>query len=133
MERKSVLKLGVAGIAGTALGAISLDGANVSVNIAEVGPVAALVLLLIALIAFMVYGLFKGWIVPKPYYDSAQTRAAAAEAANERLSERAAKLTDTNAVQARTIEKNSAAADTTIKVMEALQDARAQFAAGGTE
>lgn len=134
MERKTVAAVGGSAVLGIAAGGITLDG--LSINLANTDPMViialALALVLIGLIAFVVYGLFKGWIVPKPYYDSANDRAAAAEAANERLSDRASKLTDTNAVQARTIEKNSAAADTTIKVMSALQDARST-AVGGAE
>lgn len=129
MERKTVA---LAGAGALAVGAAVTDFTVADFigfsKLGEVGPWA----LLIAETAFIVYGLFKGWIVPKPYYDSTTERAIAAEAANERLSERASILTETNAVQARTIEKNSAAADTTIKVMSALQEARTT-AVGGAE
>jgi hypothetical protein len=129
MERKKVATAGAGALlVGAAITEFTVADFMGLTKLGEVGPWA----LLIAETAFIVYGLFKGWIVPKPYYDSALERATAAEDANERLSERAAKLTDTNSVQARTIEKNSAAADTTIKVMSALQDARSA-AIGGTE
>lgn len=131
MGRKKVAALGGTAALGVVAGTVSFDG--ITINLAEVGPTVLLLVLLLGLVLFIVYGLFKGWIVPKPYYDSLQARATAAEAANERLSDRASKLTDTNAVQARTIEKNSAAADTTIKVMSALQDARTSAITGGSE
>lgn len=131
MGRKKVAALGGTAALGVVAGTVSFDG--ITINLAEVGPAVLLLVLLLGLVLFIVYGLFKGWIVPKPYYDSLQARATAAEAANERLSDRASKLTDTNAVQARTIEKNSAAADTTIKVMSALQDARTSAITGGSE
>lgn len=129
MERKTVAVAGAGALAvGATVAEFTVADFMGLTKLGEVGPWA----LLIAFVGFIVYGLFKGWIVPKPYYDSALARATAAEAANERLSERASILTDTNSVQARTIEKNSAAADTTIKVMSALQEARST-AVGGAE
>lgn len=79
--------------------------------------------LLVAVVAFIFYGVFRGWIVPKPHYDTLMARTLAAEAANIKLSE-------TNAIQADTILKNTAVGDTVIRVMGAIQDARET--AGGT-
>lgn len=95
-------------------------------GLVEVGPWG----LLVGVVAFIFYGVFKGWIIPKPHYDTLMARALAAEAANEKLSERAAKLTETNAVQASTIDKQAAASDTITRVMSAIQEAR--ITSGGT-
>jgi len=134
MERKTVGALGAAVVAGAGagtvgLGNITINGASIPLNILEVGGWTLVVLET----AFVVYGLFKGWIVPKPYYDSAIARAVAAEGATDRLKERADKLTETNSVQAHAIEKISASADTTIKIMSALQDARTTAIKEGAE
>lgn len=118
-----------AGAGTLGLGSITVNGASIPLNILEIGGWTLVVLET----AFVVYGLFKGWIVPKPYYDSAIARAVAAEGAIDRLSERATKLTETNAVQANAIEKISAGADTTIKIMSALQDARTNAIREGAE
>lgn len=96
------------------------DGFIINTNLHEAGPWA----LLVGVVAFMVFGLFKGWVVVKLHYDTLLQRAIAAEQANEKLSERAAKLTETNAVLAGTIEKQSAASDTVTRVMHAIQEAR---------
>lgn len=107
--------------------AAAIDGFTIPTGLLEVGPWG----LLVGVVAFIFYGVFRGWIVPKPHYDTLMARALAAEAANEKLSERAMKLTETNAVQARTIEKQTAVGDTVIKVMGAIQEAREH--AGGTQ
>lgn len=86
--------------------------------------------LLVGVVAFIFLGVFKGWIIPKPHYDALMARALAAEAANERLSERAARLTETNAVQASTIEKQTVVGETVQRVMSAVQEAR--MASGGS-
>jgi hypothetical protein len=134
MERKTVGALGAAVAAGAGagtlgLGNITINGASIPTNILEVGGWTLVVLET----GFIVYGLFRGWIVPKPYYDSAIARAVAAEGAIDRLSDRVTKLTDTNSVQAHAIEKISAGADTTIKIMSALQDARTNAIKEGAE
>ena len=137
MERKTVAALGGTAALGIAAGGITLNGAGISINLADTDPriivILALALVMIGMLALGVYGLFKGWIVPKPYYDSALARAVAAEGATDRLAERVTKLTDTNSVQAHAIEKISAGADTTIKIMSALQDARATAVREGAE
>lgn len=73
--------------------------------------------LLVTLAAFMVISLFRGWIVVKLHYETLLKRCETAEAAVSRLIE-------TNAIQAATIEKNSAVGDTVIRVMGAIQTAR---------
>jgi hypothetical protein len=96
-----------------------MDGWVIPTGLAEVGPWG----LLVGVVAFIFYGVFKGWIIPKPHYDTLLARALAAEAA-------LAKVTETNGVQADTILKNTAVGDTVIRVMGAIQDARES--AGGT-
>lgn len=121
MERKAVAIVGaVAAAAGATATATITDGLVINTSLYEAGPWA----LLVGVVAFMFFGLFKGWVVVKLHYDTLLARAIAAEAANEKLSERAAKLTETNAVQARTIEKQSATSDTVTRVMNAIQEAR---------
>jgi hypothetical protein len=73
--------------------------------------------LLVGVVAFIFYGVFKGWIVPKPHYDTLMQRALAAEAANERLSANNASLSEAAL-------KNTAVGETVEKVMAAIQDAR---------
>lgn len=96
----------------------------------DVGPWG----LLVGVVAFIFYGVVKGWLVPKSQHDamvaSAIARAVAAEAANERLSERAAKLTETNNIQARAIDAQASVGDTVTKLVNAIQDARTM--AGGS-
>jgi hypothetical protein len=96
-----------------------MDGWVIPTGLVEVGPWG----LLVGVVAFIFYGVFKGWIIPKPHYDTLLARALAAEAA-------LAKVTETNGVQADTILKNTAVGDTVIRVMGAIQDAREN--AGGT-
>jgi hypothetical protein len=74
--------------------------------------------LLITLVAFVILSLFRGWIVVKIHYDTAVKRAETAEAT-------AATLTATNAVQAQTIEKQTAVGETVVRVMNSVQEARA--------
>lgn len=121
--------LGVASAAGIAATTVAVtDTAEFSINtgLYEAGPWA----LLVGVVAFMFFALFKGWVIVKLHYDTLLTRCEAAEAANVKLSERAALLTETNAVQARTLEKNAAVGETVNRVMGALQEAR--IASGGT-
>lgn len=96
-----------------------MNGWIIPTGLAEVGPWG----LLIGVVAFIFYGVFRGWIIPKPHYDTLLQRAIAAETA-------LAKVTETNGVQADTILKNTAVGDTVIRVMGAIQDAREN--AGGT-
>lgn len=96
-----------------------MDGWVIPTGLVEVGPWG----LLVGVVAFIFYGVFRGWIIPKPHYDTLLARALAAEAA-------LAKVTETNGVQADTILKNTAVGDTVIRVMGAIQDARES--AGGT-
>jgi hypothetical protein len=100
---------------------IAVEGFGIPTNLIDAGPWG----LLVGVVAFIFYGVFRGWIVPKPHYDTLMARALAAEAANEKLSERAAKLTETNSVQARTIDTQAAVGDTVTKLVDAIQNARA--------
>lgn len=102
-----------------------MDSWTIPTGLVDVGPWG----LLVGVVAFIFYGVFKGWIIPKPHYDTLMARALAAEEANAKLSERAAKLTETNSVQASTIDKQAAASDTITRVMSAIQEAR--ITAGG--
>lgn len=79
--------------------------------------------LLVTLVAFVIISIFRGWIVVKLHYDTLITRVELAEAT-------VATLTATNAVQAATIQKQTAVGETVVKVMTSVQDARAE--AGGT-
>jgi hypothetical protein len=92
---------------------VTIEGWSIQTGLLEAGPWA----LLVGVVAFIFYGVFKGWIIPKPHYDTLLARAIAAETA-------LAKVTDTNGVQADTILKNTAVGDTVIRVMGAIQDAR---------
>lgn len=97
-----------------------MENLIIPVGLIDAGPWG----LLVGVVAFIFYGVFRGWIIPKPHYDTLMARALAAEAANEKLSERASKLTETNAVQASTIDKQAAASDTITRVMSAIREAR---------
>lgn len=92
-----------------------MENLIIPVGLIDAGPWG----LLVGVVAFIFLGVFRGWIIPKPHYDTLMARALAAEAANE-------KLQLTNAVQAETILKNTAVGDTVIRVMGAIQDARQQ-------
>lgn len=100
---------------------ITVDGIGIPTGLIEAGPWG----LLVGVVAFIFLGVFRGWIIPKPHYDTLMARALAAEAANEKLSERAAKLTETNSVQARTIDTQAAVGDTVTKLVDAIQATRA--------
>lgn len=105
-----------------AVAVVGTDTAGLSINtgLYEAGPWA----LLVAVVAFMFFALFKGWVIVKLHYDTLLARCQAAEEANVKLSERAALLTETNSVQARAIEQSSAVGETMNRVMTAFQDAR---------
>lgn len=105
----------------TVVGATTLEGFGIPTGLHEAGPWA----LLVGVVAFIFYGVFKGWIIPKPHYDTLMARALAAEASNEKLSERAAKLTETNAVLARATDTQAAVGETVNRLVNAIQDARA--------
>lgn len=101
------------------VGAITVGDMVLPTNLIDAGPWA----LLVGVVAFIFYGVFRGWIVPKPHYDTLMARTLAAEAA-------LAKITETNGVLADANLKNTAVGDTVIRVMGAIQDAREN--AGGT-
>jgi hypothetical protein len=92
---------------------IAVEGFGIPTNLIDAGPWG----LLVGVVAFIFYGVFRGWIVPKPHYDTLMARTLAAEAA-------LAKVTDTNGVLADANLKNTAVGDTVIRVMTAIQDAR---------
>lgn len=126
MERKAVVGVGAIA-ATTGAGAVVIgEGITINTSLYEAGPWA----LLVGVVAFMFFSLFKGWVIVKLHYDTLLARALAAEAANEKLSARAQLLTETNGVQARTIEKQSATSETVNRVMNAIQEAR--ITAGGS-
>ena len=105
-----------------------MDSFTLPTNLVDAGPWG----LLVSVVAFIFYGVFRGWIIPKPHYDTLMARALAAEAANERLSERAGKLTETNSVLARASANNAAVGDTVTKLVDAIQAPRATVS-GGSE
>lgn len=98
-----------------------MEGWIFQTGLHEIGPWG----LLVAFGVFIVIGIARGWLVPKTLHDqmlaSAEARAVAAEAAISRLNERASKLTETNSVQARTIETQAAVGDTVTKLVDAIQ------------
>lgn len=125
MAAKPVVALG-ATAAAVVTAAIAVDGFTLQTGLVDAGPWA----LLVAFAAFVIMSIFRGWIIVKLHYDTLLERAIAAETANIKLAETNATLVNTNDVQARTIEKQTAVGDTVEKVMGAIQDART--AAGGT-
>lgn len=90
-----------------------MDSFTIPLNLAEQGPWG----LLVGVVAFMFYGVFKGWVIVKLHYDTLLARAIAAETANERLSEN-------NKVLAEAALKTTAVGDTVEKFIAAMQDAR---------
>jgi hypothetical protein len=125
MASKPVV-VGVTTAAAVTTAALTVDGFTLQTGLVEAGPWA----LLVAFAAFVIMSIFRGWIIVKLHYDTLLERAIAAETANIKLAETNAVLVNTNDVQARTIEKQTAVGDTVEKVMGAIQDARAS--AGGT-
>lgn len=93
---------------------ISIDGIGIPTGLADMTATG----LLITTVAFMIVSMFRGWIVVKLHYDAAIKRAEAAEA-------NVITLTATNAVQAKTIEKQTAVGETVVRVMNSVQEARA--------
>lgn len=114
--------VGAVGAAGgmAAASAVTVGEFSFNTGLAEVGPWA----LLVAVVAFVFTAIFRGWIIVKLHYDTLLERAVAAETANSRLAETNAVLVNTNDVQARTIEKQTAVGDTVERVMGAIQNAR---------
>lgn len=110
------------------VGAIAVDGFGIPTGLADLGAWG----LLITTVAFVLVSIFRGWIVVKLHYDTLLKRCETAEAANAKLTENNAQLTETNSVQARTIEKQTAVGDTVVKVMGAVQQQASQISAGGT-
>ena len=90
-----------------------MDAWVIPTGLVEVGPWG----LLVGVVAFMFYGVFRGWVIVKLHYDTLLARAVAAEAANERLSEN-------NKVLAEAALKTTAVGDTVEKFIAAMQDAR---------
>lgn len=118
MRTKPVVATGIVAAGTTAV--VATEGITLNTGLYEAGPWA----LLVGVVAFLFTGLFRGWVIVKLHYDTLITRCEAAEEANVKLSERAALLTETNAVQARTLEKNAAVGETVNRVMNAIQEAR---------
>lgn len=97
------------------LGSMSaVEGITLPTGLAEMSSTG----LLITLVAAVIISFFRGWIIPKIHYDTAVRRAETAEAT-------VATLTATNAVQAQTIEKQTAVGETVVRVMNSVQEARA--------
>lgn len=118
-----VSALGAAGLTATV---VAPEHFSLPTGLIEAGPWG----LLVGVVAFMFFSLFKGWVVVKLHYDTLLARAEAAEAANVKLSERAQLLTETNATLGQTIQQNTAVGDTVTRVMNAIQEAR--ITSGGT-
>lgn len=116
---KQVAALGVVATAAVTT-VVETGGFTINTALYEAGPWA----LLVGVVTVMFFALFKGWVIVKLHYDTLLLRCEAAEAANAKLSDRAMLLTETNAVQARTIEKTAAVGETTTRVMTAIQEAR---------
>jgi hypothetical protein len=95
-------------------GSVSVDGITIPTGLAEMSSTG----LLITLVAFFIISVVRGWLIVKIHYDTAIKRAETAEAA-------VATLTATNAVQAQTIEKQTAVGETVVRVMNSVQEARA--------
>lgn len=100
---------------------ISVDGIDLPLSITEMGPGA----LLILVVALFILSFVRGWIVPKVHYEYIVKR-------SEALQDTVDTLTDTNAVQARTIDKQTAVGDTVVRVMTSVQDAAEAAKVGET-
>jgi hypothetical protein len=118
---KAVGALGATTALGLGAATASFEGFTIPTGLIEVGPWG----LLIGVVAFIFYGVFRGWIIPKPHYDTLMARAIAAEDVNSKMAERLMKLTETNSVQARTIDTQAAVGDTVTKLVDAIQSSRA--------
>lgn len=118
MASKPVVVLGAT--AAATVTAVAVDGFTLPTGLIDAGPWA----LLVSVVAFIFYGVFRGWIVPKPHYDTLMARALAAEDVNDKMAERLMKLTETNALQARTIDTQAAVGDTVTKLVNAIQATR---------
>ena len=112
MANKVMTALGV--VAGGAVaGAVTLDGMTIPTGLIDAGPWA----LLVGVVAFIFYGVFKGWIIPKPHYDTLMARALAAEESNKTLM-----ANNTDLTQAAL--KNTIVGDTVERLVTAIQDTR---------
>lgn len=72
--------------------------------------------LLILVVATVIVALLRGWLVPKVHYDTVV-------ALMNEWRTTALQVTETNSVQARTIEKQTAVGETVVRVMSTVQDA----------
>lgn len=99
---------------------VTVDGITVPMGITEMGPYALLVLL----VATVVLALMRGWLIAKIHYDYIVKR-------SEELQGTVDTLTGTNAVQARTIDKQTAVGDTVVRVMTSVQDAASKASEPG--
>lgn len=86
---------------------------GIPLSLADVGGWGLSVLL----VALVIVAIFRGWLSPKPHVDFLERRI-------EADADTIKTLTETNSVQARTIDKQTAVGDTVVKVMSSVQDAR---------
>lgn len=98
-------------------GGVVIDGLGVPLGITDMGPWALLTLV----IATVLTSLLKGWLIPKIHYEYIVKRSEAQQGTIDKLSE-------TNSVQARTIDKQTAVGDTVVRVMTSVQEAAASKA-----
>lgn len=100
-----------------------MEGWIFQTGLHEIGPWG----LLVSVVAFIFIGVVRGWLVPKTQHDalvaSVMARATVAEAAVDRLKDRADKLTETNNILAQATAKNAAVGDTVEKLVDAIQKA----------
>lgn len=111
------------GVLGVPLTTITADGI-VGLPFASLAEMSSTGLLIVC-VAFMIVSLFRGWIVVKLHYDTLLKRCELAE-------QTVVTLTATNAVQAKTIEKQTSVGETVIKVMNSVQEANAQTVGDAT-
>lgn len=74
--------------------------------------------LLVLLVALNVVGLFRGWVVPKPFYDLQVTRCDKLETTVDTQRETINTLSEA-------VNKQSAVGNTVVRVVSSMQDARA--------
>jgi hypothetical protein len=103
----------------------------IPLNLAEVGGWG----LFLGLVVFVLVSVAKGWLVPKTLHDqmlaSTEARATVAEAAVDRLKDRADKLTETNNILAQATANTAAVGNTVEKLVEAIQSSAR--VAGGSQ
>lgn len=73
--------------------------------------------LAVTLATLNVVGIFRGWVVPKPFYDLAVKR-------GDALQETADTQRETISTQSQTILKQTAVGDTVVRVVSSIQEAR---------